>query len=206
MTNKSLLSLALACSMFAGAASASTAPSFDYVSAGFVTEKDDEIGDRANGVAGEFSKSFYDTQWFFFSDAAYASVDTNIGVPAEITTTTVSAQLGYKFSLAENTVAYVRAGAGYFKAEVEIGINNQGVISASESETAYLAAAGLRYRVSPKVELDGVVSYAKASGYDSVTTAAVGAKFFVTDAFSLGAGFSFGDDVTGFKAGLSYHF
>lgn len=67
MTNKSLLSLALACSMFAGAASASTAPSFDYVSAGFVTEKDDEIGDRANGVAGEFSKSFYDTQWFFFS-------------------------------------------------------------------------------------------------------------------------------------------
>ena len=65
---------------------------------------------------------------------------------------------------------------------------------------------GLRAQVAPNVELEGGINYVDLDDSGDDTSLALGGRYYFTEAFALGAGVSFGDDVTSWNLGARFEF
>ncbi|MCR9259396.1 MAG: porin family protein [Pseudomonadaceae bacterium] len=76
----------------------------------------------------------------------------------------------------------------------------------SADDSGFGLGVGLRARVAPNVELEGGINYVDLDESGDDTSLALGGRYYLTEAFALGAGVSFGDDVTSWNLGARFEF
>jgi hypothetical protein len=67
-------------------------------------------------------------------------------------------------------------------------------------------SGGVRWMATERVELNGELTYVDLDDAGDDTTLSIGLLFHLTPDLALGIGALFGDDVTGYQAGLRYYF
>lgn len=171
---------------------AAAADGFDYtfVEAGYVeSELDVGAGDvDGDGLGLRGSLALNDTLHLF---AEYASQDMDF----DIDSTSWNIGAGAHWGLDKN-LDFV-AEAAWVKAEVDTPLG-------SADDDGLGVGAGLRFRATDKVELDGMIRYVDLD--ESDTSLAVGGRYYFTTAFALGGGFVFNDDDSGFHIGVRAEF
>jgi len=154
-------------------------------------ETDLDGGPTGDGFAGRGSIGFGEN---FFGFADYLNQDFG---PIDVDVWSVG--LGGHLGIAENVDLVGRF--GYLQAEASAG-------GLSADEDGYVAAAGLRGRVSDQLELEGNVIYRdlSGSGYSGDTAIAVGGRYYFTPALAVGAEYEHNDDGETIFAGVRFSF
>ena len=195
MTTK-LTSLAVLLMTATGVAQAqqAPAPSFDKIGVSYL-EYDLE-GEGLTGAGANFSTSMANTDWFFAADFIYADDDYDFGGAAvNATASNLYANFGYKFYQVGSMVGYASAGLTYANIDVEAG----SLGSYDEDDTGWNAQLGMRARLNRDFEVDANVRHVDIYD-DSDQEWSLSGRYYITDAFSLGAGYTFVDSDNGYVA------
>jgi hypothetical protein len=165
--------------------------SYSYVELGYVSSEIDDLDVDGNGFGVRAALEFTDRIHGILS---YSDEDYDFDIGAS----ELEAGVGVNWSLSENldvigTLSYLRA---------EIDVPGFGSID----DSGIALGAGLRGRVSEAFELTGGLKYADLSDFGSETTAQVGARFYFTKMFALGADIGFNDDGTSWMLGGRFDF
>ena len=196
----SAIAAVMATAMGTTAAYAQQAPSFDKLGVSYISY--DLDGETLNGAGAHLNMSI-NPEWFFSAEYIYASDDYNAGgfsVDAE--SASLYGNIGYKFYNMGNTVGYVAGGLVYNDAEVR----SSGFGNYSEDDTGWNAQVGLRSRLTNDIEVDANVRHVDIyDGSDQEWT--VAGRYFITQEFSLGAGYTLIDSDNSYMALTgSFHF
>ena len=73
-------------------------------------------------------------------------------------------------------------------------------------DSGFGLGVGLRAVVAPNIELEGGINYVDLDDSGDDTSLALGGRYYFTEAFALGVGVGFGDDVTSWKIGARFEF
>lgn len=176
--------------------------SYRYLELGYVNIDTDDvlpgIDADADGFGIRFSTALHPNVHMF---ASYSSVDTD---NFDIDVTTWEAGLGYNHDIAEKTDIVLTVGYGYADADA----NNVDV-----DDSGYSLGAGLRHMVINDfirasvldgIELKGQVDYVDFDDFGDDTSLTAGMLFHFNPAFSLGIEGTWGDDASGYAAGIRY--
>jgi hypothetical protein len=185
---------ALALAVFSFPALAAEGIRYTYGELGYQRVDFDNFSE--NEDAGYLNGSLaLDDRLFLVADGSYGTIDTS---GPNIDVTTLDAGLGFHTPLNQQVdfvaqVAYVwwKVDAGRFGHDDEDGIGLRG---------------GLRAMVTPKLELNGGVSYVDLSGGDDNTSAYFGAVYNLTEVLSLSGNVDVGDNLTTYGVGLRMYF
>lgn len=128
----------------------------------------------------------------FFAFADYLTQDFD---PIDVDVYSVG--LGGHLQIAESVDLVGKA--GYLKADASAG-------GLSADDDGYLVSAGVRARPAQQFELEGNVIYRDFGGGADDTAVAVGARYFFTDMFAVGAEYEMSDDADTIFAGIRLSF
>lgn len=99
-----------------------------------------------------------------------------------------------------NTADWI-AEAGVIRDDSDLSISGFG--SGEESDTGFFLSTGLRVMVTDRLELNGGLTYADIYN-DNSTAFGLGARYEFTDSFSVGFGYTTGDDVDTITLGARF--
>jgi long-subunit fatty acid transport protein len=182
-------------------------PRYSYVEGGWQSielEDDGTFGDDLDGDGFAVGASFAVTDMLhIFASYGDSDLDLNLfGFDVNVGYSTLTAGAGLNFDVSE-TVDVVGQLA-YVDAEVDVSVPGFG--SASEDESGYGLAVGVRGMVTEDFELNASINYVDLGGDASDTTFSFGGVYSFTPVFALQAGFSFGDDVNSIGVGARLAF
>ena len=162
--------------------------SYSFVDAGY-SEMNLDGGPTGDGFAARGSVGFAEN---FFVFADYLNQDFG---PVDVDIYSVG--LGGHLEIAESVDLVGKA--GYLEADASGG-------GFSVDDDGYLVSAGVRARPASQFELEGNVIYRDFGGNADDTAVAVGARYFFTDMFAVGAEYEFSDDADTWFAGVRLSF
>lgn len=125
--------------------------------------------------------------------ASYSQVDLDFGVDA----TEYSVGVGGRLPM--DAGVHLVGSAGWTWAELETSIGDF-------DDDGFFVSGGVRWMATDRVELSADVTYVDLDDSGDDTTLGIGLLFHMTPDLALGVGAQFGDDVTGYQAGLRYYF
>lgn len=173
--------------------------SYNYIEGGYLSIEPDDIDVDADGFRAKISGLVSETIYLF---ATYANVESDaFGAGAKVESDTITAGFGLRFELAPNTD--LNAEVAYVYAESEL--KNAGALSNKEDDNGFGLTLGLRHLFSSQFEVGGTVNYVDIAD-DDATSFTASALYHLTPAFSLGGGYTFGDDADGWTAGIRFNF
>jgi len=178
--------------LLVSAASAS-AEGFDYnyIQLNYGTIEFDDVNVDGDGVG--LSGSFaINPDWHVFG--AYQAAGLDFGIDA----TTFGAGIGYNTELSPVLDAYARFSYQYVK------LDGNGAGSADDNGLGF--GVGVRFAASKQVELNAGIDYVDFSDRGGDTGFSVGALYNFTDAFSLGLGGSWSDDISSYTLSGRFYF
>ncbi len=177
MLRSSLVILLLA---FASSASAEDF-SYNYLSVGYGTTDLDTVNVDGDGYTAGASFAFSD-RIHGFADYETAGLDLGVDVNRW------SAGVGYNTSLSDAVSLFARLSYEY----VEIDTPIFGTID----DNGYGFAAGVRFAVGSKLELNGIAKYVDYSDGGDDTSIEVAALYEIVDALALGFSADWSDDIS----------
>ena len=159
-------------------------PSYDFVKAGYVQA---DIED-----AGDFEPSGFQIQGFkslnenVYLTGRYGQLGEDVS-GVDIDLDYVSAGVGYRYGLTQNTDFFGEVTYEYVNLDVELDSIS------GEDDNGYGITAGIRSMLSEQFELRGAIRYIDIE--DDETAFEIGADYFFTPQFSFGATYVIADDV-----------
>ncbi|MFD3391159.1 outer membrane beta-barrel protein [Alteromonas macleodii] len=159
-------------------------PSYDFVKAGYVQA---DIED-----AGDFEPSGFQIQGFkslnenVYLTGRYGQLGEDVS-GVDIDLDYVSAGVGYRYGLTQNTDFFGEVTYEYVNLDVELDSIS------GEDDNGYGITAGIRSMLSEQFELRGAIRYIDIE--DNETAFEIGADYFFTPQFSFGATYVIADDV-----------
>ena len=159
-------------------------PSYDFVKAGYVQA---DIED-----AGDFEPSGFQIQGFkslnenVYLTGRYGQLSEDVS-GVDIDLDYVSAGVGYRYGLTQNTDFFGEVTYEYVNLDVELDSIS------GEDDNGYGITAGIRSMLSEQFELRGAIRYIDIE--DNETAFEIGADYFFTPQFSFGATYVIADDV-----------
>jgi opacity protein-like surface antigen len=159
-------------------------PSYDFVKAGYV-QADIE-------GAGDFEPSGFQIQGFkslnenVYLTGRYGQLGEDVS-GVDIDLDYVSAGVGYRYGLTQNTDFFGEVTYEYVNLDVELDSIS------GEDDNGYGITAGVRSMLSEQFELRGAIRYIDIE--DDETAFEIGADYFFTPQFSFGATYVIADDV-----------
>lgn len=175
------------------APSMAQSPSFNYAEASYFDA--DGLDGVGLSIVTEISDNFV-----FLGDFSYAT-DSFMGIDVDVTS--LSAGIGYRYMINEQTALLVGPQLLYAHAEASGSFEGFNM-SNSESETGFGVVGMIRHMAAERVELNAGLQYVNISDFSS-TDPFIGARVHLNQRFSLSASYSF-DDADTFAFGLAYHF
>lgn len=165
--------------------------SYNFIEAAYIdTEIDDGLDIDGDGFGLNGSIEIAES---FFLTASYATQEFDAGIDLD----QKSIGLGGYMPLSD-TVDLVGS-ISYVDAEIDSRFG-----SADDNGLGF--GVGLRAQVAPNIELEGGVNYVDLDDSGDDTSLALGGRYYFTEEFALGAGVSFGDDVTSWSIGARFEF
>ena len=159
-------------------------PSYDFVKAGYVQA---DIED-----AGDFEPSGFQIQGFkslnenVYLTGRYGQLGEDVS-GVDIDLDYVSAGVGYRYGLTQNTDFFGEVTYEYVNLDVELDSIS------GEDDNGYGITAGIRSMLSEQFELRGAIRYIDIE--DDETAFEIGADYFFTPQLSFGATYVIADDV-----------
>ena len=159
-------------------------PSYDFVKAGYVQA---DIED-----AGDFEPSGFQIQGFkslnenVYLTGRYGQLSEDVS-GVDIDLDYVSAGVGYRYGLTQNTDFFGEVTYEYVNLDIELDSIS------GEDDNGYGITAGIRSMLSEQFELRGAIRYIDIE--DDETAFEIGADYFFTPQFSFGATYVIADDV-----------
>jgi hypothetical protein len=207
--NRCVLRLIVSAITFGGLSTIALAqgPRYSYFELGWQDielEDDGTFGDDLEGDGLAIGASFAATDMVhIFASYGDSDLDVNVfGFDVNVGYNTLVAGAGLNFDVSE-TVDLIGQLA-YVDAEVDVSVPGFG--SASEDESGYGLAFGVRGMVSPEFELNAWINYVDLGDDASDTTFSFGGVYNFSPVFALQAGMSFGDDVNSIGVGARISF
>ncbi|MBJ2138523.1 outer membrane beta-barrel protein [Paraglaciecola chathamensis] len=171
-------------------------PSWDFVQGGYVQADIEDAGDfEPKGFELRGFKSFGEN---FFLMGSYSSLsEDEMGVDVELDQASVG--IGYHYGVTANTDFFAALSYEYADVSVDAGFAEDDF-----DDNGYGVSAGVRSMVTKAVELRGVIHYVNVEEDD--TAFELGADYFVTPKFAVGASYTIADDVDLFGISARYNF
>lgn len=179
--------------------------SYTYIQGAYAVVELDDSDEDADGFTAAFSGQISDS---FFVFAGYGSVESddftflNTRVSQEVET--ISAGLGIILPLTESGGTDLNLTGAFIHREFTQNSNNDDFRFDADDE-GYGLGARLRHLLTEQIELNASVDYEDVLD-DDTTSYTAGALFHLTEAFSLGGSYTFGDNADGWGAGVRFHF
>ncbi|HNS27617.1 MAG TPA: outer membrane beta-barrel protein [Steroidobacteraceae bacterium] len=170
----------------AAGASAADDISYSYVDAGWVQTDLDDVNEDGDGFLLRGSVAFAE-HWF--ASVGYRQISFDVA-GNDIDIDLVDVGLGGHLALS-NTVDGV-ARLSYVDASAD------GPFGGSFDDNGYAVSVGVRARTGAQVELDAFLDYTDLDDSGDDTAARLGARYYFTPAWAVGAEVSFSDDQTDF--------
>ncbi len=179
-----MLKKSLGILLLAAASPAMADISYNYIDLGVQRiELDDVAGFDVDGDGFGLGGSFEIAEdWFV--QAAYAQADLDFGVDID----QMSLGIGYKSAMSNTSDVF--ATVNYVSAEVSAS----GFGSADDD--GFGISVGIRAMLTDTFELNGAIGYVDLDDSGDSTSVGVGGLYSFTDAFALGFGAEFDDDIT----------
>jgi len=171
-------------------------PSYDFIKAGYVQADIEDAGDfEPSGFEIQGYKSINDSiyltgRYTQLSDDIF-DVDTDLDY--------ISAGLGYRYALTANTDFFGEVTYEYVDIELDAEF-----ASADEDDNGYGVTVGIRSMLTDQFEMRGAIRYIDIE--EDETAFEVGADYFFTPQFSLGATYVIADDVDVMGVSARYSF
>lgn len=125
--------------------------------------------------------------------ASFAQTDLDFGVDA----TEYSVGIGGRLPMGDGVHLTGSAGWAWVELDTPIG---------DFDDDGFFISGGFRWMATEQVELTADVTYVDLDDAGDDTTLGIGLLFHLTPDLALGIGAQFGNDVTGYQAGLRYYF
>lgn len=173
---------------------------YNYVEGGYMSVDPDNMSTDADGF-NLGASALLTSNIFIFS--GYSELETNRipGFNAVFNFRSVDAGVGYRMALGDVTDLNLKGAV----LSGRIKLKNAGFLSGSDTDTGYRLSVGLRHLLTDQVELNGGLSYSDIFDDDS-TALNAGILFHLTPSFSIGGGYTYTSDSTGWTAGLRFNF
>tara|TARA_B100001109_G_scaffold55587_2_gene44912 strand:+ start:14351 stop:14983 length:633 start_codon:yes stop_codon:yes gene_type:complete len=159
-------------------------PSYDFVKAGYVQADIEDAGDfEPTGFQIQGFKSLNENVYL---TGRYGQLGEDVS-GVDIDLDYVSAGVGYRYGLTQNTDFFGEVTYEYVNIDVELDSIS------GEDDNGYGITAGVRSMLSEQFELRGAIRYIDIE--DDETAFEIGADYFFTPQFSFGATYVIADDV-----------
>ena len=159
-------------------------PSYDFVKAGYVQADIEDAGDfEPNGFQIQGFKSLNENVYL---TGRYCQLSEDVS-GVDIDLDYVSAGIGYRYGLTQNTDFFGEVTYEYANLDVELDSIS------GEDDNGYGITAGVRSMLTEQFELRGAIRYIDIEEDD--TAFEIGADYFFTPQFSFGATYVIADDV-----------
>jgi hypothetical protein len=168
-------------------------PSYSEVDLSYVTTDVDNFNEDVDGFRLRGSLEITDQAFLF---ASYTDQSTSI-FGEDLNYNTYNLGAGYAWPIAESVDVYGKV--GYTKVEAEYA-------GFSADDDGYTLAGGLRGRMTPQLELEGSLNYVDLSDSGNDTSIGLGASWFFTEQFAVGAEGEFGGDANTYGFGVRWSF
>lgn len=164
-------------------------PSYSYLDLAYVETDIDGFSSNADGFALRGSFELTDSVFMFagYTDQSIRNIDFE----------TYNVGFGYAWSFAPTMDLYGKL--SYVKAEVD----GRGF---SADDDGYGIDVGIRSFVTDKLELEGVISYVDLSDAGDDTSFGIGARWYFTPRFAVGAEAVLSDDANSYGIGVRWNF
>lgn len=166
--------------------------SYSFVELGYTSTEIDDLDVDGDGLGLRGSIEFTD---MFHGFASYSDIDLDFDVSA--TEMEIGAGLAHGISPNVDFVGTV----SYLNLEVDLPAG-----FGSVDDSAFALGAGLRGRVGEQLELTGGLKYAEFDEGGNDTAFNVGARYYFTKMFALGADIGFNEDGTSWTLGGRFDF
>jgi len=171
--------------------------SYSYVQGTYFSYTDSSLGFDINGNAIGASGSFALAKNFAVT-AAYANVSYDRTFGVKLTGNGFSAGITAHTSIAPNVDLY-----GNFSAIHDEVTADNGITSASTSDTGNVVSVGMRALVNNNIELGLSGSHSDIFG-STTNTYEVDASYYVNEKVSIGVGYISSDNLTGYGVGVRF--
>ena len=159
-------------------------PSYDFVKAGYVQADIENAGDfEPTGFQIQGFKSLNENVYL---TGRYGQLSEDVS-GVDIDLDYVSAGVGYRYGLTQNTDFFGEVTYEYVNLDIELDSIS------GEDDNGYGITAGIRSMLSEQFELRGAIRYIDIG--DDETAFEIGADYFFTPQFSFGATYVIADDV-----------
>lgn len=159
-------------------------PSYDFVKAGYVQADIEDAGDfEPTGFQIQGFKSLNENVYL---TGRYGQLSEDVS-GVDIDLDYVSAGVGYRYGLTQNTDFFGEVTYEYVNLDIELDSIS------GEDDNGYGITAGIRSMLSEQFELRGAIRYIDIE--DDETAFEIGADYFFTPQFSFGATYVIADDV-----------
>ena len=159
-------------------------PSYDFVKVGYVQADIEDAGDfEPTGFQIQGFKSLNENVYL---TGRYGQLGEDVS-GVDIDLDYVSAGVGYRYGLTQNTDFFGEVTYEYVNLDVELDSIS------GEDDNGYGITAGIRSMLSEQFELRGAIRYIDIE--DDETAFEIGADYFFTPQFSFGATYVIADDV-----------
>ena len=159
-------------------------PSYDFVKAGYVQADIEDAGDfEPTGFQIQGFKSLNENVYL---TGRYGQLGEDVS-GVDIDLDYVSAGVGYRYGLTQNTDFFGEVTYEYVNLDIELDSIS------GEDDNGYGITAGIRSMLSEQFELRGAIRYIDIE--DDETAFEIGADYFFTPQFSFGATYVIADDV-----------
>lgn len=174
-------------------AAAADEPRYTYLEAGY-QYLDFDLGGGVDvdgdgfGIGGSLSVSDH-----IHLLGSYSKVDLDFGIDAS----EYSIGVGGRLPVGPGVHLIGSVGWGWAKLDTPVG---------NFKDDGIFLSGGVRWMATDRVELTGELTYVDLDDSGDDTTLGIGLLFHLTPDLALGVGTRFGEDVTGYQAGLRYYF
>jgi opacity protein-like surface antigen len=159
-------------------------PSYDFVKVGYVQADIEDAGDfEPTGFQIQGFKSLNENVYL---TGRYGQLSEDVS-GVDIDLDYVSAGVGYRYGLTQNTDFFGEVTYEYVNLDIELDSIS------GEDDNGYGITAGIRSMLSEQFELRGAIRYIDIE--DDETAFEIGADYFFTPQFSFGATYVIADDV-----------
>lgn len=189
--HKGLIFGSIAALGLSGSVLAADGFSYSYAELGYVSSELDDIDVDGDGFALRGSYEFNER---FHGFVEYSDLDYDFDVSGEML------ELGAGLAWPLNPNLDFVGTVSYVKAEVDVPFFG------SIDDDGFGLGAGLRSRVMEQLELTGGINYVSFDEGGDDTAFELGARYFLTEMFAIGAGVDFNDDGTAWTLGARLNF
>ncbi len=177
--------------------------SYTYVQGAYAVVELEDTDEDADGFTAAFSGQISDS---FFVFAGYSSVETDeFGINnTSLESESISAGLGIILPLTESGSTDLNLTGAFIHRELSSN-SDLPALEGDVDDEGYGLGARLRHLLTEQIELNAGVDYEDVLDEDT-TSYTAGALFHLTETFSLGGSYTFGDNADGWGAGVRFHF